>query len=160
MAPSASCGTMEPDKVVRFPIQGETPMADKPIKPLSGNTSIADWLDHPTGGPIIRDLLAQAGQDPSALKPVRRLALKRLVPMSKGAFTAEMIDDLARQANTAAGLDPNAVADEDADAGDASADAAAPEWVEKVTTGRFAGKTVIVTGAGSGIGRATASRIA
>jgi NAD(P)-dependent dehydrogenase (short-subunit alcohol dehydrogenase family) len=35
-----------------------------------------------------------------------------------------------------------------------------PEWVEKVTEGRFTGKTVIVTGAGSGIGRATASRIA
>jgi NAD(P)-dependent dehydrogenase (short-subunit alcohol dehydrogenase family) len=135
-------------------------MADKPIKPLSGNTSIADWLDHPTGGPIIRDLLAQAGQDPSALKPVRRLALKRLVPMSKGAFTAEMIEDLARKANEAAGLDPNAVAAEDADAADDSADAAAPEWVEKVTAGRFDGKTVIVTGAGSGIGRATASRIA
>lgn len=33
-------------------------------------------------------------------------------------------------------------------------------WQEKVTPGRFAGKTVIVTGAGSGIGRATASRIA
>lgn len=35
-----------------------------------------------------------------------------------------------------------------------------PGWVEKVTTGRFAGKTVVVTGAGSGIGRATASRVA
>ncbi|WOF22521.1 SDR family NAD(P)-dependent oxidoreductase [Microbacterium betulae] len=34
------------------------------------------------------------------------------------------------------------------------------EWDEKITDGRFAGKTVIVTGAGSGIGRATASRIA
>jgi NAD(P)-dependent dehydrogenase (short-subunit alcohol dehydrogenase family) len=128
-------------------------------KPLSGNTSIADWLDHPTGGPIIRDLLAQAGQTPEALKPVRRLALKRLVPMSKGAFTTEMIDDLARKANEAAGLGADAVADDAAD-DDASADAAAPEWVEKVTPGRFDGKTVIVTGAGSGIGRATASRIA
>ena len=128
-------------------------------KPLSGNTSIADWLDHPTGGPIIRDLLAQAGQDPSALKPVRRLALKRLVPMSKGAFTAEMIDDLARKANEAAGLGADAVADDAAD-DDVSDNAAAPEWVEKVTSGRFAGKTVIVTGAGSGIGRATASRVA
>lgn len=38
---------------------------------------------------------------------------------------------------------------------------AEPEpWVEQVTPGRFAGKTVIVTGAGSGIGRATASRVA
>ena len=35
-----------------------------------------------------------------------------------------------------------------------------PEWVERLDQGRFAGKTVIVTGAGSGIGRATASRIA
>ncbi|MET0806633.1 MAG: SDR family NAD(P)-dependent oxidoreductase [Lacisediminihabitans sp.] len=35
-----------------------------------------------------------------------------------------------------------------------------PEWVERVSADRFTGKTVIVTGAGSGIGRATASRIA
>lgn len=33
-------------------------------------------------------------------------------------------------------------------------------WTEVVTPGRFAGKTVVVTGAGSGIGRATALRIA
>jgi NAD(P)-dependent dehydrogenase (short-subunit alcohol dehydrogenase family) len=33
-------------------------------------------------------------------------------------------------------------------------------WQEVTTTGRFAGKTVIVTGAGSGIGKATALRIA
>ncbi|HEY8699346.1 MAG TPA: SDR family NAD(P)-dependent oxidoreductase [Arthrobacter sp.] len=33
-------------------------------------------------------------------------------------------------------------------------------WQEAITSGRFAGKTVIVTGAGSGIGKATALRIA
>jgi NAD(P)-dependent dehydrogenase (short-subunit alcohol dehydrogenase family) len=33
-------------------------------------------------------------------------------------------------------------------------------WQETITSGRFAGKTVIVTGAGSGIGQATALRIA
>ena len=37
--------------------------------------------------------------------------------------------------------------------------AAAYEWVERIVPERFAGKTVIVTGAGSGIGRATASRV-
>ncbi|GAB3283752.1 SDR family NAD(P)-dependent oxidoreductase [Parasphingorhabdus pacifica] len=35
-----------------------------------------------------------------------------------------------------------------------------PEWQERITPGRFTGSTVIVTGAGSGIGRATASRVA
>jgi NAD(P)-dependent dehydrogenase (short-subunit alcohol dehydrogenase family) len=33
-------------------------------------------------------------------------------------------------------------------------------WQEAITNGRFAGRTVIVTGAGSGIGKATALRIA
>ncbi|MEB2343896.1 MAG: SDR family oxidoreductase [Deltaproteobacteria bacterium] len=40
------------------------------------------------------------------------------------------------------------------------AEDASTAWQEQVTAGRFAGKTVIVTGAGSGIGRASASRIA
>ncbi|MGJ0184351.1 SDR family NAD(P)-dependent oxidoreductase [Corynebacterium glyciniphilum] len=34
------------------------------------------------------------------------------------------------------------------------------EWQEKISVDRFSGRTVIVTGAGSGIGRATASRLA
>jgi NAD(P)-dependent dehydrogenase (short-subunit alcohol dehydrogenase family) len=36
----------------------------------------------------------------------------------------------------------------------------ASSWAEQITPGRFSGQTVIVTGAASGIGRATASRIA
>lgn len=34
------------------------------------------------------------------------------------------------------------------------------QWQETMTSGRFDGKTVIVTDAGSGIGRATALRVA
>lgn len=40
------------------------------------------------------------------------------------------------------------------------ASAQAPAWEEVITPARFAGQTIVVTGAGSGIGRATASRIA
>ena len=48
-------------------------------KPLSGDTSIADWLADPAGSAILTELLAQGGQSPEVFKPVRRLAIKRLV---------------------------------------------------------------------------------
>ena len=136
--------------------------------PLTADSSIGTWLNHPIGGPIIRDLLAQAGQDPDVLRPVRRLAIKRLVKLSRGSFTTEMLDELVRRAE--AGDVPTSATDRSEAPSDAGGTAAGtpastalaerPEWVEQITPGRFTGKTVIVTGAGSGIGRATASRVA
>ncbi len=136
-------------------------------KTLTGDDSIKTWLEHPVGGPIVRDLLAQAGQNADVMKPVQRLAIKRLVKLSKGQFSQQMVDDLVARA--AAGDVPAGAADVPAAAGDAASEADAsdatpeverPEWVERLDQGRFSGKTIIVTGAGSGIGRATASRIA
>jgi len=138
-------------------------MASSPA-PLSGDSSIATWLDHPVGGPILRDLLAQSGQSADVFRPVRRLAIKRLVKLSKGQFTQEMIDDLV--AKVEAGEVPASAGAAHETAPDAPADSTSPnpverpEWTERLDSGRFAGKTVIVTGAGSGIGRATASRVA
>jgi NAD(P)-dependent dehydrogenase (short-subunit alcohol dehydrogenase family) len=129
--------------------------------PLTADSSIATWLADPVGHAILTEMLAQAGQTPEVFAPVRRLAIKRLVKMSRGAFTQQMLDDLVRRA--AAG-DAPAAADADTNGvADAAASAPAPalrEWTERLDQGRFAGRTVIVTGAGSGIGRATASRIA
>ena len=134
-------------------------MAKNPAQ-LTGDSSIGTWLDDPIGGPIMRDLLAQSGQDAGVLKPVRRLALKRLIKLSQGQFSAAMVDDLVARA--ASGNVPDGA--DAAVGGDATVRSTPavehPEWVEKATPGRFAGKTVIVTGAGSGIGRATASRVA
>jgi NAD(P)-dependent dehydrogenase (short-subunit alcohol dehydrogenase family) len=127
-------------------------------KPLSGDTSIANWLDHPVGGPIIRDMLAQAGQSADALRPVRALAIKRLVKLSKGSFSQEMIDDLVRRVEAGEVVDAAQAPEIAEETGVDTVDR--PEWVERLDQGRFSGQTVIVTGAGSGIGRATASRVA
>ena len=134
---------------------------------LTADSSVGSWLDDPTGGPILRDLLAQAGQSADVLRPVRKLAIKRLVTLSKGKFPPGLIDELVRR--VAAGDVPasgaaSGTATDAPPAAPASAAAPAPverpEWVERLDAGRFTGKTVIVTGAGSGIGRATASRVA
>ncbi|HEY8591022.1 MAG TPA: SDR family NAD(P)-dependent oxidoreductase [Naasia sp.] len=135
-------------------------------KPLTAKSSVGDWLKHPVGGPLLRDLLAQGGQSEKALAPVRLLSLQRLVAMSNGQFPQAMVDDLVAKAER--GETPAGGVATPAEAGAADASDEFPdedeveveEWEEQVTPGRFAGKTVIVTGAASGIGRATASRVA
>ncbi|CAH0237802.1 SDR family NAD(P)-dependent oxidoreductase [Microbacterium foliorum] len=108
---------------------------------LTAHSTIGDWLNDPTGGPLIRALFEQTGADPELLTPVLGLPLQQLVAMSQGAMPQSVVDDLVRAAN----------------GGELPVEEAAPE----VPAGaRFAGKTVIVTGAASGIGKATASRIA
>lgn len=112
-------------------------------KPLTAHSTIGEWLAHPKGAPLIQGLLAQAGVGEETLAPVRGLPLQQLVALSQGRLPQSVVDDLVLRVN-------GGVMPEDTESG----------WAEKVTSGRFGGKTVIVTGAASGIGRATASRIA
>ena len=140
--------------------------------PLTADSSIAAWLADPTGNALLTTMLAQGGQSPEVFGPIKRLAIKRLVKMSRGAFTQEMLDELVQRAasgNALAGVGDGAdrAAGEAADRGDGGGATPVPapavvlrEWTERIDPGRFTGQTVIVTGAGSGIGRATASRIA
>lgn len=114
-----------------------------PHPPITARHTIREWLEHPTGGPVLRGLLEQAGTNSSMLGPVLGLPLQQLVTMSQGQLSQEAVDAVVLQAN--GGAMPQTGAD------DAAAAAGGP--------GRFAGQTVIVTGAAGGIGRATAERI-
>ncbi|MFB4354358.1 SDR family oxidoreductase [Microbacterium sp. LS_15] len=111
---------------------------------LTAHSTIGDWLNDPTGGPLIRGLFEQTGADPELLTPVLGLPLQQLVAMSQGQLPQSVVDDLVRAANN----------------GEIPEDTNTEGWTETPTPGRFAGKTVIVTGAASGIGKTTASRIA
>ncbi|MHA7176614.1 SDR family NAD(P)-dependent oxidoreductase [Arthrobacter sp. Sr24] len=130
---------------------------------LSGESTINTWLADPAGGPVLRAMLAAGGQRADSLRPVAKMALNRLVAVSQGAFTQEMVEGLVQRVESGdipaeAPAPDSAVASAAASATETGTEV--PVWVEKVTQGRFAGKTIIVTGAGSGIGRATASRVA
>ncbi len=125
-------------------------------KELTAKSSVGTWLKHPTGGPILRDLLAQGGQTESVLAPVKLLSLERVAAMSGGQMSPELIADMVRRANAGGAGATSAPASPEPEA----APAATETWVERITPGRFAGRTVIVTGAGAGIGRAVASRVA
>ena len=143
-------------------------------KELTAKSSVGTWLKHPIGGPLIRQLLTQAGVDEKVLAPVKLLPLQSLVAMSQGQMPQSLVDELVAKANSgdlsvidglvepAPGASPEAPASpEAAGPAESGSEEFEPEpWEEAVTPGRFAGKTIIVTGAASGIGRATASRIA
>ncbi|WP_405373568.1 MULTISPECIES: SDR family oxidoreductase [unclassified Microbacterium] len=115
------------------------------MTPLTAGSTIGDWLDSEVGGPLVRGLLAASGAGEDSLAPVRGLPLQQLVALSQGQMPQSVIDDLVRAAND--GVLPEE-------------QAASGGWVERISAGRFDGKTVVVTGAASGIGRATATRIA
>lgn len=119
-------------------------MAKEP-KPLTAQSTVEEWLAHPEGGPLLRALLDREGVDEQALAPVSRLPLRQLAELSQGAFPQEAVDALVLRAN--GGTAP-------------TAETAEGTWTERIVPGRFDGRTIVVTGAASGIGRATASRVA
>ena len=96
---------------------------------LSGDSTVGEWLDHPVGGTMLRDMMRQAGQRESALRPVRRLAMKRLVAMSRGMFTVEMLAEMVEKANAG-----NVAVREPvmAPASRAAGSAAHPAWQERI----------------------------
>lgn len=99
---------------------------------LGASSTVGEWLDHAEGGPAIRALLGQGGDfDESRLAPARGLPLQQLVAMSQGQIPQEAVDHLVLSVN----------------GGVAPTDDGGSGWREKITPGRFDGKTVIVTGA-------------
>ncbi|MET0887229.1 MAG: SDR family NAD(P)-dependent oxidoreductase [Mycetocola sp.] len=112
---------------------------------LTANSMIGAWLQHPAGEQIVRGIAAQAGMDEHALSVLRKVPLGLLIASSPNAPEG-LIDTLVAQAN-----DGRVPSDDEA---------TGLAWTETITPGRFDGKTVIVTGAASGIGRAVASRVA
>lgn len=105
---------------------------------LTANSSIGNWLDDPHGAPVIEQLLAGTELPVGALEQMKALPLQQLVTLSQGKLPQSAVDDMVRAVN----------------------DGEIPEeTAESPVSSRFAGKTLVVTGAAGGIGAAVAARI-
>lgn len=109
--------------------------------PITARNTIQQWLDHPVGSQVLQGFFEQSGTTKDQLGPALGMPLQQLVALSQGQLPQSAVDDMVRAAN--GGEIPEDEPEPSAGAG----------------TERFAGKTVIVTGAAGGIGRATAERI-
>lgn len=118
---------------------------DRPGQVLGADSTIGAWLDDPRGAEVIRGVLAASGMTEASLPALRDVSLARLMKQSGRVLPDGAIDGLVAKVNDGRLPAPEEVIGR--------------EWQERVVPGRFTGRTVIVTGAGSGIGRATASRI-
>lgn len=147
------------DKQEKFPLQS-APSTSNTSMQITGENTVAEWLDHPAGGVIFREMLHKAGQNENVLRIVRRVSLNRLISMSKGQFSSEMLADMIKQANSGTAPVSSETSSTESNTGTSALDSPLEDWQEKITPDRFTGKTIIITGAGSGIGRATASRVA
>jgi NAD(P)-dependent dehydrogenase (short-subunit alcohol dehydrogenase family) len=140
-------------------------MEDSMTTELTLKNTVAEWLADPVGERLLTEMLAAAGATPKALTPARRLSLGKLVKLSRGKFPADAAEALVTRAaelRAAGDTVPSSAAPSDT-AQSTVGTTSAPEpteWVEEISPGRFSGETVVVTGAASGIGRATASRVA
>ncbi|AUS80795.1 short-chain dehydrogenase [Actinoalloteichus sp. AHMU CJ021] len=113
-----------------------------PTPVLTADTPVGQWLTHPVGGPLLRDLLSQGGVDEDALAAVRQIPLGHLVALSRGRLPQDAVDDLVTRAG-----------------GEPTPPPGPAGGTPHAASSRFDGRTVIVTGAASGIGRATAARV-
>jgi len=109
---------------------------------LTANSTIGAWMKHPAGSRAFAAFAEQAGMDTASLAILKNLPLTRMLEATGSPDAAGAAEHLLSQIS------------------DANVGVEDTGWIEAITPGRFTGKTVIVTGAASGIGRAVASRIA
>ncbi|GGM98599.1 glycoside hydrolase family 3 C-terminal domain-containing protein [Streptomyces fuscichromogenes] len=69
--------------------------------PLTGDSTVGEWVGHPVGGPLFRKALSETrtsmASDPTILRMVESLPLNRLVLMTGGVLPTDLVDRLLGQ---------------------------------------------------------------
>ncbi|MFD4505375.1 glycoside hydrolase family 3 C-terminal domain-containing protein [Streptomyces sp. NPDC058457] len=66
--------------------------------PLTGDSTVGEWVGHPVGGPLFRKALSETrtsmASDPTILRMIESLPLNRLVLMTGGVLPSDLVDRL------------------------------------------------------------------
>lgn len=73
----------------------ETPPDEVAVKPLTADSTIREWLDHPVGSDLLRAALG--GADEEALAQAFGLSLPQMIMYSQGALPDTLTDELLSQ---------------------------------------------------------------
>lgn len=87
---------------VRPPLSPEDP--EPVVDVLTADHSIGQWLDHPTGGSVLRGFLDGTGTSHDNLRPLAGLPLRQLVTLSQGTMPESAIDALVAAAASHPGV--------------------------------------------------------
>lgn len=72
-----------------------------PVPPVTAESTIRDWLDHPVGGELLRAMMG--GVDEDMLASAMGLTLKQVAYYSQGQIPDSVVDDLVAKARCASG---------------------------------------------------------
>lgn len=96
-----SSGPSAFDSIARAAQLSSPPPADpgrEQVAQVTAASTLGAWLDHPEGGPLLRNLLTEVGVSEGILAPLAKLPLEKLMLMSKGLVTQELVDHLVNRA--------------------------------------------------------------
>lgn len=66
------------------------------VRPVTAESTVRDWLDHPVGGDLLRTMLGGASED--MLEPAMGLTLKQMAYYSQGQIPETVIEELVAKA--------------------------------------------------------------
>lgn len=75
-----------------------------PLRPVTADDTVRDWLDHPVGGDLLRATLEGASEE--VLAPAFGVTMRQLVAYSQGRFPRELLDDLVAGVERACASQP------------------------------------------------------
>ncbi|PAK28030.1 glycosyl hydrolase [Streptomyces sp. alain-838] len=83
--------------------------------PLSGDSTVGDWLEHPVGGPLFRQAMSETkgsamASDPTIFRMIASLPLNRLVTMTGGILPGNLVERLLAQVAEGSTTDPGKTA--------------------------------------------------